>query len=108
MSRTCMHCSRPVSCVAQLRSSEHRPSRLDRTVSTSSRDTGALFAAIAVPSVRGLLCCVDVVTNIPLTVISRLHMSGYVSKPSKKHKVLYRHGRKAPRSHGLCLQQHLL
>ena len=78
-----MHCSRPVSWVAQLRSSEHRPSKLDRTVSTSSRETGAFLAAIA--SAFGLPCCVDVVTNIPLTVISRLQMSGYVSEHCTKH-----------------------
>lgn len=71
MSNTCMHCSRPMSWVAQLCSSVQRPSRLDKMVSTSSRETGALLTANAVLSAPGLLRC-DVVTNIPLTVISRL------------------------------------
>ena len=78
VSRTCMHCSRPMSWVAQLCSSVQRPSRLESMVSTSSRETGALFIAIAVLSDPELLRCA-VVTNIPLTVISRLRSQTFGS-----------------------------
>lgn len=93
-----MHCSRPISCVAQLCSSEQRPSRLDRTVSTSSRDTGALLA-IAVLSKIGLLPCDDVVTNIPLTVISRLQKSWIASQHCKEHRLLSAPERNGTRRH---------
>ena len=76
-----------MSWVAQLCSSEQSPSRLDRTVSTSSRETGALLAAITACSVLGLLCCADVVMNIPLTVISRLHSQRLVCGRLRKHRI---------------------